>query len=670
MKIGKVLFALLLAISLIAGIPITSRAEVMMTAYVTGLGFDILPTALFTVDDWLSNPNLWSITIINTPEGNKTVNRLVIDFTLSNAIWGDIATGELRVIGEGDQYFKQSLAPGQTYTIVNTMLTEETNQVITSGWSQKFVDEAMRIGYMPEGTYTFSFAVSASKSWYDNSGDPIVAEPILESIEIRNPLPPELVSPEQNSQDAPSIPRFTWQAPQVTDLSRLRSVKRNIDIYYTIKLWEMFETNGSELTQENAITRKPIWTVEKWKSTSIDFDPGQSRRELIAGRPYCWQVQAFDGTGRFISASNEGKSDVWPFTIKFTPPTINEPLLFYPLRVSWTPAQAGGASVLYNLRIADNADFSNAYVALGLTTTSFTYPSDGPALRYGVIYYLRVRTTDEAGLPLGEPALTTFTLPSTEITLSSPADGSTPPTMTPAFQWQGSNDYYIVTVANEEANWSDRSGAVQGTSWTYDGEELRRGTTYTWYVTPANEHGDPVGANSDSWSFSTSPEDQISLISPINARVSTIFPVFTWNSYTPATGNNVQYRIIITDDSGNTIHSEDVSATTYTYSTSAPGLLYAARYNWSVAALVGGDEIGQRSQSVWFVTPFVEGGGGQEVTITSVSDAVKLVLRDYPGFEPFANKILTQILAETGPLTPAELMDIIDKYKIVNVTAK
>ena len=90
MKIVKVLFILVLALSLLMGMPAVSRASVMMTAVVNQLGFDILPTAVFTVDDWLSNPNLWTVTIFNTTEGNKTVNRLVINFTVSNPVYGDI----------------------------------------------------------------------------------------------------------------------------------------------------------------------------------------------------------------------------------------------------------------------------------------------------------------------------------------------------------------------------------------------------------------------------------------------------------------------------------------------------------------------------------------------------------------------------------------------------
>lgn len=669
MKIVKVLFILVLALSLLIGVPAVSRASVMMTAVVNQLGFDILPTAVFTVDDWLSNPNLWTVTIFNTAEGNKTVNRLVINFTVSNPVYGDIVVGSIRVIGESSRYFRPSLLPGESYTVTNTMLNEQSDQVSTTGWSSAFVDESMRIGYLPEGTYTLSFAIDSEGSWYGDRNDPVEMEVIEEIIEIKNPEPPELITPEDNDDNVPDIPRFAWQEPQVTDLSQLKSVERTIGVTYTARLWKMFEDDGTTLAEEDAIVRVPIWEIEGLTSPAVDFDPGSSREELLSGRSYCWQVQAFDGTGRAVSITNDGKSDVWQFTIQFTSLVINEPVMFFPLRFTWTPAQGGSGVVLYDVFVADDPDFSGAYIERGLVTTSFTYPGNAPALNFGVNYSIKVQATDDSGIPMGEPVQMTITLPSIEVILSAPEDGAQSPTMTPAFQWQGDTEYYIVDLSESEGDWSYTSTAIQGTNWTYDGDELTYGATYSWFVSPADEFGDPVGESSESWTFIIPPEDQLTLISPVNTRIETVFPVFSWNRYAPATGDNVEYRLIIRDDDGNTIHTEDVSSTTFTYPSSAQGLSYAARYNWSVVALIGGDEVGVRSEEAWLITPFVE-TEGEGVTITEVEEAIKLVLRDYPQFEDFLEKILSGIQGEGGPITPGQLLEIIDKYKIVNVTVK
>ena len=284
-------------------------------------------------------------------------------------------------------------------------------------------------------------------------------------------------------------------------------------------------------------------------------------------------------------------------------------------------------------------------------------------------YYLRVQATDETGITIGEPALITFTLPSTEVFLSQPEDGAQSPTLTPTFQWQGETEYYTVTINAEEGEWTYHSTAIEGKSWTYSGEGLTRGASYTWYVTPSNELGDPVGENSLSWSFSIPPADQITLISPVNTRLETVFPVFSWNRYAPATGDNVVYRIVIQDDGGNVIHTQDVPATSYTYPSSATGLSYAKKYTWSVKATIAGDEVGTKSADAWFVTPFVE-GEGTELTISEVDEALRLVLSDYPQFAEFTEMILLRIQGESGPLTPGQLMEIIEKFKIVNVTEK
>ncbi len=672
MKIGKVLFLVLLVLCLTGGIPRAGRTEVMMNAVVSGLGFGILPSAQFTLDDWLSNPNLWTITIFNSSEGNKTVNQLVIHFSLSNPAYGVIVEGDINVIGTGSKYFFGPLGPNDPpCMLVNTMFTQTTNQVTTKrGFLDSFVNEAQRIGYLPEGTYSFEFYIDSTQSWYADKTDPVpIGTPIVETIDIKNPGPPELVTPDQNDDDVQIVPRFTWTSPMVTDFSQLKSVKRKLNIFYTIKLWKMFESDGRVLDQETAIARIPIWEVKNLTGTSLDFRPNESREELISGRRYCWQVQAFDGTGRPISQTNNGKSDVWPFTIKFTPLVINEPLLFYPLRFSWTPAQSGGKVVLYDVYIADNADFSGAYIERGVVSTSYTYPGSARLLRFGVGYSIKVQATDDAGVAIGQPVTTTFTLPSLTVTLSSPSDGEVVSTKAPTFSWKGEAGYHVVTVLDQQNNKSYRSSGIEGTSWTYEGEELRSGITYSWSVTPSNQQGEPVGEPSNNWTFTIPSTDQVTVVGPINARIETVFPQFSWNRLQSATGGNVVYRINIQNESGDVIHSADIPGTSFTYPKDATGLEYGKRYTWSVGAIAGDAEIGRRSNPVWFVTPFVQ-TAGQEVTITEMEQAIKLVLGDYPQFEKFKEMVLSGIIGPSGSLTPVQLMEYIEKFKIVNVTAK
>jgi len=88
-----------------------------------------------------------------------------------------------------------------------------------------------------------------------------------------------------------------------------------------------------------------------------------------------------------------------------------------------------------------------------------------------------------------------------------------------------------------------------------------------------------------------------------------------------------------------------------------------------VGAIVSGSEIGRRSNPGWFVTPFVQ-TAGQEVTIREIEQAIKMVLADYPQFESYKEMVLSGIMGPSGALTPGQLMEYIEKFKIVNVTAK
>ncbi|MFC1607108.1 hypothetical protein ACFL47_03970 [Candidatus Latescibacterota bacterium] len=678
MNVVKAFILLLIVLSLTMGISTPSRADVMLSATVNELSFTLRPSAVFTMDDWLSNPGMFTLTIHNAG-GTKTVTQLVIGFSMFNPVFGNIVEGKMNVVGDpaGPQskFFIPQLAPTDPpYVINNTMLDQSTKQVESvGGFSDRFQDEVTRIGILPEGSYSFRFWIDSNNSFYDD-GTHVEADQIDESIDIKSPEPPELLEPNQNADDVRALPRFAWQRPLVTDFSRLSSSSR-ITISYTLKLWKMFDNDGTVLDQETAITRFPIWETHiepiegQITATDIDFNSGESREDLVSGRSYAWQVQAFDGTGRPISSTNDGKSDVWSFTVDYTPLTINQPIMFYPLRFNWSPAQTGGSVVLYDVFIADNIDFTSAYFDKGMVTTNYTYPGSAPQLTFGTGYYIKIQATDDAGLPLGEPEIETFTLPTLEVNLSAPPDGEEVATITPTFRWQGDADHHMVTVFDTESEWTTDSGGLEGNSWVYDGEDFKPGVTYSWNVTPSNNQGDPLGEPSDSWTFMLPPPEQMTLMSPLNARIDTVFPIFSWNTYSQATGDNVVYRIIVSDENGSLIHSADVPSTSYTYPSDATGLLYGKKYTWSVGAMAGGSDVGLRSNDAWFITPFVE-TEGEDVTITEVESAIKMVLADYPQFQKYEEMILAGITGPDGSVSPTQLMDFIDKFTIVNVSAK
>lgn len=661
MKLIKIFSVIILLLIMILGFSTMSQARVMMTAMVNRFNFDVLPTATFTVDDWLSNPNLWTLII----QGDKKIINLQVEVSISSPQYPNIATGTISVIGT--KGFQAELLAGAPFYLNNTMFNEGKGQVSGGDWSQEFVDKVMEIGYLPEGWYSLSFSI-VNGTYSD--GTPFTGDDlqiIEEEIEIKNPLPPELMTPEEDSDDVVSIPRFTWQRPVVTDLTMVN--RTGIQILYTISLWKMFEDDGSILSEEEAITRIPIWIKENLLTEAVDFDPGSSREDLVSGRKYCWQVQAFDGLGRYISQTNEGKSDAWQFTVQFSPPSLNDPQTFFPLVVTWMPAQAGGSQVYYRLRIDEDPEFVNPYEETGIVMTSFTYPNDAPPLQRGTVYYFEVQTTDDSDIPLGEPDQISFELPPVEVNLISLDNGIVSPSLKPAFSWTGNSQYYVVTVYDETGDRTYTSSGVMDTRWLYDGEPLRQGVSYIWNVTPTNQYGDPIGDTSETWSFTLPSQTQVSLVSPVNESLDTILPTFVWDEIPPTPNRRVIYNLTIMDSEGNIVHQATATEAQYQYPPDAEPLRYASRYTWNIVAGIEGASATWESASAWFSTPFVV-VEGETVTMEDVNEALKLVMSDFPEVAAFKDKILASISDESGPITPSQLIEILSTYKIVQVIVK
>jgi hypothetical protein len=663
--VTKLILPPLLALAFLAA-PETGEARVTMTGMIhqtTGFSFNILETATFTVDDWLSNPNLWWLTIDNAPPDTLSVVEARIIINISSPDFPNIIDGQMYLIGSGGPYtyFRKTPLPVGEKLIVNNTIISGESDYMTGRWSQKFRDEVLRTGSLPEGSYTLSFTLTGR---YSNNNPIENVDPITETISIKNPLPPELVTPDNGSDNVTTTAQFAWQAPTISDLGTLGTIRVN----YTLTLWKMFTDTGDVLTREEAIRAIPVWKKEGIGASSILFDTGTAREELIPGRKYCWQVQAFDGTGRFIGAQNEGKSDIWEFSVRFTPPVINQPILFFPLRFTWTGAQAGGSSILYDVAIADNPDFSQPVETRGIPLPMFSYPPDAPQLKPGSLYYIRIQATDDRAIPIGSPTLGQFTIPLSRIGLLAPDDNVTVPTLTPTFKWQGAAGSYVVTVFQEGSRWSATSGKVDGASWTYDGEGLTRGTTYSWQVAPSDEHGDPAGAASETRKFTIPEENQITLVSPVNMVIDTVFPVFSWNGL-PRSDSEVSYLIEITTESGAAVHSANVNAVTFTYPQNAPALTYGAKYLWTVRAQRGGSDIGQRSVAAWFVTPFVQTTGG-EPTLAEVGAMLGKVLADFPQYAPFKDMIVQSIMGADGAVTPSAFLSLFEKYRITSVSVK
>ncbi|HUT62925.1 MAG TPA: hypothetical protein VMZ04_03105, partial [Anaerolineae bacterium] len=178
MKLQHKLFTVVLMLTFWSIIPSEPQASVMMTGSVGYFGFDILPTANFTFDEWLSNPNLWTITITNSDQ--KTIKSAVIHIHISSGKYDPIMDGSVRVADFADPSgaFISQLLPGQPFTVNNTMVEKGAPQMNRGEWSNEFKDEVIRIGFLPEGTYTLKFTL---EGYYESAND------LIDDVQPENP---------------------------------------------------------------------------------------------------------------------------------------------------------------------------------------------------------------------------------------------------------------------------------------------------------------------------------------------------------------------------------------------------------------------------------------------------------------------------------------------------
>ena len=126
-----------------------------------------------------------------------------------------------------------------------------------------------------------------------------------------------------------------------------------------------------------------------------------------------------------------------------------------------------------------------------------------------------------------------------------------------------------------------------------------------------------------------------------------------------------QLKAVLFDFDGTLIHEGSTSGTRYEYPRDAPVLTYASRYTWTVTPGAGGEQSGQ----AWFLTPFVT-PDGEILTMDDISRALLMVMGDTPEFRDFEGMILASIRDESGPLTPNELMMIMNRYRLTSVTVR
>lgn len=131
----RLIAAVFLAVML-AGIPKAVQARVMMTGMInpsTGFSFDIIETATFTIDDWISSRNVWWLTIDNAsagPSDTLSITFAEINIHIGSTRYPDIiGTGaspaKIYLIGSSSRYLRQNnpLRTNEKMVVDNTLVS-------------------------------------------------------------------------------------------------------------------------------------------------------------------------------------------------------------------------------------------------------------------------------------------------------------------------------------------------------------------------------------------------------------------------------------------------------------------------------------------------------------------------------------------------------------------
>jgi hypothetical protein len=333
---------------------------------------------------------------------------------------------------------------------------------------------------------------------------------------------------------------------------------------------------------------------------------------------YYWRVNATNASG------TSSYSSAWSFTtagLSSPPaPTLSSPssgstgVATNPT-LSWN-ASTGATS--YRLQVSTSAGFAVSVVnQSGITGTSYNVTG----LSNGTLYYWRVNATNAGGTSAYSTSwnFTTVVAAPSAPTLSSPANGATGVSTSPALNWNastGATSYQLEVSTNSSFSSTvvNQSG-ITGTSYGVTG--LTNGTTYYWRVNATNAGG--TSAYSTSWSFTTSgggggnPPAAPTLSSPVNGAtgISTT-PTLNWNASTGATSYQLQVSTNASFSS-TVVNQSGITGTSY----GVTGLTNGTTYYWRVNATNAGGTSAYSTS--WSFTTSGGGGGNPPAAPTLAS---------------------------------------------------
>jgi uncharacterized protein (TIGR02145 family) len=376
--------------------------------------------------------------------------------------------------------------------------------------------------------------------------------------------------PNNGQNHTPSAPVLTTPAAYTSGVQATNGLnwQAATDVDGDVLVYDVYLGTTSNLTT-------PVVTG----TSSLQYLPS-----LTNGVTYYWKVVVHDGHGGSAS------SPVWSFMAKNNAPGV--PVLVSPANntvlttattvLTWNAAtDPDNDPVVYDVYL-DKGTQAAVRVASGLTTLSYTTP----AISNNTAYYWKIVARDLLGAETASN-INTFTgrndAPSAPV-LQLPGNNSAHSDATAVLTWSASIDpdggptAYEVYVGTTAAN-LQKTGTVYGTSFTT--KLLNSNTTYYWKVIAK----DPLQsqATSTTWSFNqqlTIPNRAPAapaLLSPANqvTNIAAQQVSFNWSAAVDPDGDPVTYDLYLaTDAQASALIASSLTGTTYTASSLATGTAY------------------------------------------------------------------------------------------------
>ncbi len=310
------------------------------------------------------------------------------------------------------------------------------------------------------------------------------------------------------------------------------------------------------------------------------------------GTQYWWRIRAVDSDNLGTYSNQTWTFEIIsphppePFNVS-SPANGSEQTTLTPT-ISWrqTTDVDPGDAVTYNaIWSLNDANFTNADSATGLTDTVYTFQPGDLQDDATVYWYVRAVDTNTNGRNSnqnpnnGNTYSFTTNAPDAPngFNLVSPADGATPGAVDVVLQWQaatdpdpGDNITYEVYVATTPGGFGGPTASgLNNTQYTFTGVDNQQ---YYWKVKAVDSNSPGTWSN-QTWSFTIvapDPPSAFDLTGPANgATLQTTTPTLTWDATTdPDAGDVVTYNVIysVNDTNFNNPDSATgLSNATYTF---------------------------------------------------------------------------------------------------------